>query len=187
MVDNQEITKSPHDLQQQKLSTADLIKEIPQYGMWIGFLYILYFICLYVWATSFGNIVHEIVNRYITDPLELEEAKRAFFGYWGGDFIIKWSLSALIVFYPVFAFIHLLIQQFIIKRAETVNIRARKILIYITLVGTFLISCYQLTKFVYGFLNGTITFKTFVHFAVTLSIAGLIFIYYFFQIRKDKK
>jgi len=165
---------------------AKTIPEIPQFGMWIGFLYIIYFIALYVWATSFGNILHEIVNRYIQDVLELEEAKRAFMGLLGRDYIIRWSLSALVIFYPVFAFVHLLIQHYIVKSPETVNIRVRKILIYVTLIGTLLISCYQLVKFVYSFLDGTITLKTFIHFGVTLTIAGMIFIYYFFQIRKDK-
>ena len=164
-----------------------IIEETPQFGMWVGFLYIIYFIALYVWATSFGNILHEIVNRYIHDPLEVEEALRAFWGFWGRDYLIKWSLAAMIVFYPVFAVVHILIQRFMISRPEIVNIRARKILIYITLVGTFLISCYQLVKFVYSYLDGTITLKTFVHFGVTLAIASLIFIYYFLQIKVDKK
>jgi len=159
--------------------------EIPQFGMWMGFLYIIYFIALYVWATSFGNILHGIVNRYIQDALELAEASRSF-GFWTPDYIIRWSLSALIIFYPIFVFTHLLIQHYVVSRQETVNIRVRKILIYITLIGTMLISCYQLAKFVYSYLNGTITLKTFVHFGVTLSIAGLIFIYYFFQIKRDK-
>lgn len=165
---------------------AKSIPEIPQFGMWIGFLYIIYFIALYVWATSFGNILHEIINRYVQDALELEEASRAYMSFWNRDYIIKWSLSALIIFYPVFAFTHLLIQRYIGGRPETVNIRVRKILIYVILIGTLLVSCYQLVKFVYTYLNGTITLKTFVHFGVTLSIASLIFIYYFFQIKRDK-
>lgn len=162
------------------------VLEIPQFGMWVGFLYIIYFIALYVWATSFGNILHEIVNRYVKDALELEEARRSFFGFWGTEYVIKWSLAALVIFYPVFVFVHLLTVRLVNNRPETINIRVRKILIYITLIGTFLISSYQLVKFVYSFLDGTITFKTFVHFGVTLGIAGIIFIYYFFQVRKDK-
>ena len=165
---------------------AKPVPEIPQFGMWIGFLYIIYFIALYAWATSFGNILHEIVNRYLQDALELEEASRSYMSFWSRDYVIRWSLSALIIFYPVFAFTHLLVQRYLTSRPETVNIRVRKILIYITLIGTLLIACWQLAKFVYTYLNGTVTLKTFVHFGVTLSIASLIFIYYFLQIKRDK-
>src|SRR4030042_6278264 len=142
--------------------------------MWVGFLYIIYFIALYVWATSFGNILHELVNRHVQDALELEEASRSYMSFWNRDYIIRWALSGLIIFYPVFAFIHILIQRYFENRPEIVNIRVRKILIYITLIGTFLIACWQLSKFVYTYLNGTVTLKTFVHFGVTLLIASLI-------------
>lgn len=180
------IANTPEPTIQKAPLPKPAVSEIPQLGMFIGFLYIIYFIALYAWATSFGNILHEVVNRYIHDALEVEEARRAFFGFWAQDYVIKWSLSTLVIFYPVFALVHLLIQHFIINRPETINIRVRKILIYLTLTGTFLVSCYQLVKFVYAFLDGTVTFKTFVHFSLTLSIASLIFIYYFFQIKKDK-
>lgn len=161
------------------------VVETPQFGMWVGFLYIVYFISLYVWATSFGNILHEVVNRWVPDALEVEEASRSFW-YWGRDSIIRWSLSALLIFYPAFVLVHLLIAHLVLTRPETVNIRARKILIYITLVGTFLVSCYQLVKFVYAFLDGSISVRTMAHVGVTLTIAGLIFIYYLLQVRRDK-
>lgn len=160
--------------------------EIPQYGMWIGFLYVLYFISLYVWSTSFGNIVHELVNRYVKDALELEEVNRSLGMLLGSNYVINWSLSAIVVFYPVFAISHLVIAHFILKKPQTLNIKVRKLLIYITLAGTFLIGCWRLVKFVYAFLDGTVTFKTFLHFAVTLSIAGIIFGFYFWQIKRDK-
>ena len=167
---------------------AKPVSEIPQFGMWIGFLYIIYFIALYAWATSFGNIVHELVNRYVQDALELEEASRSYISYfWGRDYIIKWSLSTLFIFYPVFVLVHILVQRYLENRPETVNIRVRKILIYVTLIGTLVIACWQLVKFVYTYLNGTVTLKTFTHFGVTLSIAALIFVYYFLQIRRDKE
>lgn len=160
-------------------------QEFPQFGMWVGFLYIIYFISLYVWATSFGYIVHEIVNRYVPDALEIEEARRVF-GYFG-DNIIRWSLASLIIFYPVFVFTHILIQRLKLRKPEIVNIRARKILIYITLIGTFWVSSFQLVKFIYAFLDGSVSTRTISHFAVTTAIASVIFVLYFFEVRKDRR
>ena len=139
---------------------------------------------MYVWASSFGDILHEVVNRYVPDALQTEEARRAF-GYITSDYIIRWSLASLIIFYPVFAFCHLLIARLMLTRLETVNIRVRKILIYTTLIGTFLVSSFQLVKFLYSFLDGSISTRTMAHFGVTTTISMLIFICYFFQIRKD--
>lgn len=171
--------------QPSNLAIRPVVDEIPQFGMWVGFLYIIYFISLYVWATSVGNILHEFVNRYVKDALETEEAIRSF-GYFGADYIIRWSLASLIIFYPIFALVHLVIAHMMVVQPETVNIRVRKILIYITLIGTFLISSYQLVKFVYTYLDGSTSMRVFAHFATTTAITTLIFLVYCFQIRKDK-
>ena len=161
------------------------VNEVPQFGMWIGFFYILYFVALYVWATSFGNIMHEVVNRYIPAALESEEARRGYL-YFGADSIIRWSLASMLVFFPIFATIHLYISRLGMTRPETVNIRVRKILIYITLVGTALISSWQLVKFVFAFFDGSINMRTMAHVGVTLSISIVIFISYLMQVRRDR-
>lgn len=163
----------------------DSIKEIPQFGMWVGFFYILYFIALYVWATSFGNILHELVNRYIPAALEIEEARRGYL-YFGADLIIRWSLASMLIFYPIFAAIHLYISRLGMTRPETVNIKVRKILIYITLVGTAVISSWQLVKFVFAFLDGSIDMRTIAHVCVTLLISIVIFVSYLMQVRRDR-
>ena len=181
-MDNQ---SAPAQITPQQMVPKPAVSEIPQFGMWVGFLYIVYFIALYVWATSFGNILHEVVNRYVPDALEKEESLRYFY-YFGRDNIIRWSLASIIIFYPIFVLIHLLIERLKINRSEVINIRARKILIYITLVGTLLIACYQLVKFVYAFLDGSMSTRTVSHFGVTLTIAVLIFVFYVFQVRKDR-
>lgn len=162
--------------------------EYPQFGMWVGFLYVIYFIALYVFATSFGSILHEYINRYISDPLEVEQVKRSLFGIFG-DLSSVWLrsyLSALVIGYPVFAFLHLYLASLKKQRFEVVNIRARKIFIYITLIGSFWIGCYQLIKFVYTFLDGSISTRTLAHLAVTFSIVSIIFVYYLFQVGKDR-
>lgn len=182
LVNNTAQQESPNSLSQSKSAVI----EIPQFGMWVGFLYIIYFISLYLWATSFGNILHEIVNRYVPDALEIEETRRSLWGLYQKDLIIMWSLAALAIFYPVFALAHLLIHRLILTRPEVINIRVRKILIYITLIGTFLLSCFQFVKFMYTFLNGSISTRTVAHFLITLTISSLIFAFYILQVRKDK-
>lgn len=69
----------------------------------------------------------------------------------------------------------------------TRNLRSRKILIYITLIGTFLILLGNVIVTCYDLLAGNITENIIRHLLVTLLIAGPIFFYFFSEVKNDKK
>jgi len=45
--------------------------QIAHIGMWIGFLYIIFFISLYVLATSIGLLMHDWVNTQKPNPSDI--------------------------------------------------------------------------------------------------------------------
>lgn len=163
----------------------------PNLGMWIGFIHIVYFVSLYFLATSSANILHEYVNRFVKDPLEIETASRSYFGLFGlgsfKDYWLRFNLASLLVSFPIFIFFFLYTKSLILKNPKIADLRSRHILIYTTLIGTFLFFNYALIKVLYAFLDGSLTTRSILHALISISVSSLIFIYYLFMVKGDRK
>jgi hypothetical protein len=156
---------------------------VPHIGMWIGFLYILFFISLYVLATVVGVLFHDMVEHVIVD------AKTATYSYHMADntSMVRGALAAIIVSFPLFAILALILKKQISKQPAIINIRSRKLLIYITLIGTFLIMLGHIIYSLYSFLDGKLTTNALGHLFVTFLIAGSIFGYFLSEVIYDRK
>lgn len=156
---------------------------IPQFGMWVAFQYVIFFIALYVSATSLGGLVHHMVDTYIIDAVNTINR------YSGGfnDFMLKGYIAALIVSFPIFAYLFLVLKRLTIKNHAVKNLKARKLLIYITMVGTFIIMLIHLISTIFNFLDGRTTMNSLAHLGVTFIIAGSIFGYLLHEIQEDRK
>lgn len=154
---------------------------VAQVGMWTGFLYIIFFVCLYICATAISFIFHHGIDSIFPPSYE---TYTDFSGLY--DATIQGSLAAIIVSFPLFAFLAFALKKQLVKNPAIRNIRSRKILIYITLVGAFLIMIGHIIGTVYGFLNGsTNSLNTLGHLGVTLLIAGSIFAYFITEVKHD--
>lgn len=156
---------------------------VQHFGMWIGFLYIILFISLYVCASSFAGILDYAVDANIPDALDRSETIYTIIG----QYLMQYYLASLIVGFPIFAGLFIFLKKQTLKNPAIKGIRSRKILVYITLIGTFLIILGHLISTVYGFLGGIITTRTIGHLGVTLLVAGSIFIYFLVEIWGDRK
>lgn len=160
---------------------------VPRVEMWVGFLYIILFITLYVSATALASILKFLVDQVIPDVL----SKRSTYSYIGSIFYgpetIIYHLSAMIVTFPIFAFLFLFLKKQQHLNPAVRNLRSRKLLIYLTLVITFLIMIFDLISTVYGFLNGTVTGRSISHFAITMLVSGSIFGYYVWEVKEDRR
>lgn len=169
----------------------ELTKNNANLGMWVGFLHVVFFISLYFLATSSASILHEAVNRFVKDPLELETAARSYLGLFSissfKEYWLRYSLASLIVSYPIFTFLFILIKRLEMKRPEAGNFRIRHLLIYITLTVTFIFFNYAFIKVLYAYLDGSLTMRSILHMVVTVSISFVIFVYYLFAIKEDRK
>lgn len=152
-------------------------------GMWTGFLYIIFFISLYILATSVGGVFHEWIDKVI--PLPANDANSYLYDY--RDSILKGYISAIIVSYPIFAGLAIYLKKQLVKQPLVENLKIRKILIYITLIITFLISIGHIIFTIYDYLNGNIQLNAFGHLIITVIIAGFIFGYYLTTIIHDRK
>lgn len=158
---------------------------LPRFGMWVSFQYIILFICLYVFATSVGGIWHEAVIRLLPDNLQAQEYDSYMREAMNGA--LKGYIAAIVVTYPIFAALFLLLKRQVIQRPLIRNIRARKILIYLTLVVTFLVMISHLILTLIEFLNGSASSRSFAHLGVTFLIAGTIFGYLIHEVAEDRK
>lgn len=155
---------------------------VPHFGMWVGFQYIILFITLYISSLSFAGVVHYAIDRWIPDALEKNRYFNAF-----SDETLRWYLAALIVAFPIYAFLFLFLKKQELAKPAVKNIRARKQLIYITLIVTFLIMIGDLIKTIYDLLSGQVTARSISNFAATVVISGTIFAYYLLQVKEDRK
>lgn len=157
---------------------------VPHFSMWITFEYILVFICMYVSFTALGGILHYAVDKNIPDSLDKTTYS---YGYMLNDYLLQGYLASIIVTFPIFAILFIILRRQSIEKPAIKNIRSRKILIYFTLVVTFIYMIFHLITTVYQFLQGTSTSRSLLHLGVNLLVAGSIFIYLLFEVLGDRK
>ena len=158
---------------------------VPQFGMWVAFQYVILFISLYISASALAGIMHIGVDNSITDTLSNNYGYDYSSSF--NDFFIKAYLASLIVAFPIFAALFIILKRQMLHIPAVRNLRIRKILFYLTLIGTFLLMIGHLILTIFGFLSGSVTGRSIGHFGVTLLVAGSIFIYLLLEVREDRK
>jgi hypothetical protein len=161
-------------------------------GMWTGFLYILFFISLYVLAAAISGILTIWVDKAIPTVIDTSNSSSFdLFSFFTDNFdtpsVIRGYIAAIIVSFPLFVALALVLKKQLVTQLLVKNLRSRKILIYITLVGTFLILLGNIITTCYEFLSGTVTGNGLGHLGVTLLIVGAIFAYFIGEVKNDRK
>lgn len=153
-------------------------------GIWDAFEHLLLFVSLYLMALAITFILHYLVDKWLPGV--------ATNGYGGA--MATWQqgtlrifLSILIISVPLFSFLFLDITKRTILNPSIRNLRERKLLIYLTLFGTFLFIFINSITAVYNLLNGNVTLNFIVRLLVTLTVNGIIFAYYLTQVKEDRK
>jgi hypothetical protein len=155
--------------------------QVAHIGMWVGFLYIIFFISLYVLATSIGWLFHIAIDQMT--PNQANSSYTLF----GSLSQTRSLIASIIVSYPIFLVLAIVLKKQLLRQPAVRNIRSRKILIYITLIATFLIMLGHIIFTITSFLNGTVTTAALEHLGVTFLIAGAIFWYFLDEVKYDKK
>jgi hypothetical protein len=157
---------------------------VPHFSMWITFEYILVFISMYVSFTALGGILHYAVDKQIPDSLD-----QTAYSYSSmlNEYLLSGYLASILVTFPIFAILFIILRRQSVEKPAIKNIRSRKILIYFTLVVTFIYMIFHLITTVYQFLQGTSTSRSLLHLGINLLVAGSIFLYLLFEVRTDRK
>ncbi len=144
------------------------------------FLQLLSIITLYASAISFTVLIFQYINVLVPDPLGVG----GYYDTYGARQAIRWSIAVLMVVFPVYAAVGWFLNKEYVRHPEKRNIRIRKWLLYFTLFVAALIIIGDLVTLIYNLLGGELTFRFFLKMLTILFVAGSIFGYYLFDIRK---
>ncbi len=144
-------------------------------------LHLLSIVTLYTSATSFISLVFTYIELAFPDALE-----RDYYTKIAAYSSIRWWISILIVVFPV----HILTMWYLNKSyaaaPEKRNLRIRKWLIYFTLFAAALIIIGDLVALINNLLNGELTVRFLLKVLVVFFVAGSIFFYDFWDLKKYK-
>lgn len=144
-----------------------------------AFFYLVLFATLYFAAYHLGSLLFDFINRTWPDATQLSH----------GDYrnsSMRWSTAAIIIAFPVFAFMARLIAREVarnpIKRLSPV----RRWLTYLTLFIAATVLIGDMTTLVYNVLGGELTLRFVLKVLVAGLIAGSVFGYYLWDLRREE-
>ena len=146
------------------------------------FLHLLAIVTLYTSAVSFLVLVFQYVNVLFPDPLG-PEGFYYFSAYYGR---IRWSISSLIVVFPVYLWASWFLNKDYKKNPQKRDLRIRKWLVYFTLFAAALIIVGDLVTLINFFLQGELTSRFILKVLAVLFVAGSVFGYYLQDIKNTK-
>lgn len=146
-----------------------------------AFLYLVLFATLYVAAWNLGSLLFDLINRAFPDAADpayqtsrLAES-------------IRWSTSSVIIAFPVFLFVAYYLGKELarspIKRLSAV----RRWLTYLTLFIAASVLIGDMITLVNNVLGGELSVRFILKVLVAAVIAGTIFGYYLFDLRREEK
>ena len=145
-----------------------------------AFLYLVLFSTLYFFAWNLGSLLFALLEHALPDPADAQWQVVRLTGS------IRWSISALVIAFPVFAFIarHLAhdVAKHPIKRLSPI----RRWLTYLTLFVAAAVLIGDLTTLVFNLLGGDLSLRFVLKVAVVAAIAGTVFGHYLRDLRREE-
>ena len=146
-----------------------------------AFLYLLMFTTLYVSAFSLGQLVFQFIDQAFPDPaagaFAAEASRQA----------IRWSVSSLVVAFPVFLGVSRLIGRDLAADPSKRASKVRRWLTYLTLFVAAAVLIGDVTSLVYNLLGGELTVRFLLKVLTVGGIAGTAFWYYLSDLRSDER
>jgi len=146
-----------------------------------AFLYLVLFTSLYISIFNFGHLLFQFINRAFPDVTQQSYGDRFSLES------VRWSVSALIVAFPVFLYTARLLSRQLVKDASLRLSPIRRWCTYLTLfvaVG-FLIG--DGMSLVYNLLGGELTTRFVLKSLVVGAIAGSMLAYYLRDLRPEER
>jgi hypothetical protein len=141
------------------------------------FLYLLAIGTLYTSAVSLIALMFQYVNRLIPDILPGEDL--------GIRQTIRWSLSSLIVVFPVFAWLWSKLQHDVLEAPEKREMPIRKWLVNLTLFVAAITIIVDLVSLIYNYLGGELTTRFLLKILAVLVVAVIVFTYFIWDLRRQ--
>ncbi len=145
-----------------------------------AFAYLVLFSTLYFFAWNLGSLLFQLIEYLLPDPADADWQRLRLDGG------IRWAISALVIAFPVFAFVarrvSLDVARHPIKRLSPV----RRWLTYLTLFVAAIVLIGDLTALVYNLLGGDLSLRFVLKVAVVAAIADTVFGYYLWDLRQEE-
>ena len=146
-----------------------------------AFMYLVLFSTLYVSAFNLGRLLFQFINQAFPDPtgrvFPPEYFRQA----------VRWSVSALIVAFPVFMYVSWLTSRAIRLDPSKHASKVRRWLTYLTLFLAASVLIGDFTSLVYNLLGGELTARFVLKVLTVGAIAGAVFGYYLWDLRFEEK
>jgi len=146
------------------------------------FIHLLAIIALYASATAFLIMLFQYINVLIPDILE-----RGYYQFQSYYSSIRWSISSLVVIFPVYVWAGYYLNKIYFLEPEKRNLRIRKWLLNFTVFAAALIIIGDLVALIYNFLGGDITSRFVLKIAAVFFVAASVFFYYFWELKSWAK
>ena len=137
------------------------------------------FVSLAITAIAVGGAYFNVVDHFVRDPL-------APFGAYQLNGL-RWQLAAIIVAAPVFYFAARTVKRAVNADASLRRSGMRKWIIYLALFIASAIILGDFISVLAQFFDGDLTLRFALKAFTVLAVAGLVFGYYFIEVRQDDR
>ncbi|MBI3305210.1 hypothetical protein HYZ80_02735 [Candidatus Parcubacteria bacterium] len=141
------------------------------------FLYLLMFVSLAITAMAVGGAYFNVIDAYIQDPLDYAGPYRFE--------SLRWQLSAIIVASPVFLFVTRAVRRLVAREPDLRRSGIRKWITYLALFIAAAVILGDLINVLAKFFGGELTPRFIWKSITVLMVSGLVFGYYFLEMRQD--
>ena len=144
-----------------------------------AFLYVVMFMALFVSAFSLGAVLFGLIDLALPDPAGVPPVVIRE--------VLRFSVSALVVACPVFAYVARVIRRDIAAQPSARASRIRVQLTYLTLLVASCVLVGAVTAIFYSFLGGELTARFVMRALTVTAIAGGVFGYYLRDLRNVER
>lgn len=143
-----------------------------------AYLHLVLFTTLYISVYAVGALIFNFIEQGFPDPLRRD---------YGSDRSIRWSISLLVVGGPIFLFTADRIRRMLASDPTKRESPTRKWLTYIALFIAVAFLIGDVVTLVFWFLGGELSTRFFLKVATVAILAGAIFGYYLFDLKRQEQ
>ncbi len=142
------------------------------------FAYLSVFAMLYVSTISLISLLFEVADRLFPDQI----TNGYYYDYYSGG--LRLAIASLIIVFPAYLALATYLHRHLVAHPERRDVAARKWLTYLTLFVTGAAVVIDLVVLINTFLGGEITSRFISKVFIVLLVAGGVFVYYLYDLRK---
>lgn len=144
-----------------------------------AFYYLLSLVALIFVTINSGIIVFQIINKFIPDTLTNYSDSVS-------QELLRFTIASLVFATPVFFLMNKFISKGLVKKEISLTDGIRRWLTYLIIFISSVVILVWLIMTMTSFLNGELSMKVALKTLTILGIAGSVFGYYFYDIKKEK-